>query len=195
MSIYRKLTLKLILVGPSGVGKTSLVSAFFKQKFESQSASTVAPAFCTSSIEIDSHTTVDLQLWDTAGQEQYQSISQMFYRESHIAFVCYDQPEIQSVETWVSRVREHAPDAKIYLVTTKADLFVDREMEDLVKQEGEQLAGRIGAKHVVTSALAGRNVTELFEGAARNSVVGEGSVRQGDRIVPQRVAMEEDVCC
>jgi small GTP-binding protein len=192
MTAYRKLTFKLILVGPSGVGKTSLVSAFFKQKFESQVVPTVAPAFFTSSIEIDPHTTVDLQLWDTAGQEQYQSISEMVYRESHIAFVCYDQPEIQSVEQWVNRVREHAPAAKIYLVTTKSDLFPDKATEDLVKQEGEQMAVRLHAKHVITSALLGNNVSELFEGAARDSVGFEGIVRPR---YTSRESAEDELCC
>jgi small GTP-binding protein len=192
MNAYRKLTLKLILVGSSGVGKTSLVSSFFKQKFENQVVSTVAPAFCTASIEIDSHTTVDLQIWDTAGQEQYQSISQMFYRESHIALVCFDTSEVQSVERWVSRVREHAPDAKVFLVTTKSDLFMDKETEEAAVREGEQLAGKMRAKHFVTSALAGKNVSEVFESAAREAAVTDCVQRQAP---PTRARAEEDGCC
>jgi GTPase SAR1 family protein len=96
----------------------------------------------------------------------------MFYRESHIAFVCYDRPEVSSVEKWVSRVREHAPDARVYLVGTKSDLVTNKALEEAVVQEGEQLAAKFRAKYFLTSALAGRNVAELFEAAAAECVLG-----------------------
>jgi small GTP-binding protein len=195
MTGYRKLTLKLILVGSSGVGKTSLVGAFLQQKFESQTASTVSPAFCTATIEIDPHTTVDLQLWDTAGQEQYQSISQMFYRESHIAFVCYDRAEVGSIEKWVTRVRDHAPDARVYLVATKSDLL-SADDEAAVAAEGAQLSDRFRGKWFITSAVAGRNVTALFETAARDSAAVESVVRSPARPAAAPPPKEAaDDCC
>jgi small GTP-binding protein len=194
MTAYRKLTRKLILVGSSGVGKTSLVSAYFKHSFESQTTSTVAPAFCTASVEIDPHTTVDLQLWDTAGQEQYQSISEMFYRESHIAFVCYDRPAVSSVEKWAGRVREHAPGARIFVVATKSDLLPDRQAEEAVAQEGGEIAARIGGKHWITSALEGTNVAALFEAAARDSAELQCPTG-GEKAAPRRERTEEEKCC
>jgi small GTP-binding protein len=170
----RDLTVKLILVGPSAVGKTCLVGAFFKQKLETQVVPTVSPAFSNAPIEVDSETTVNLQIWDTAGQEQYQSISQMFYRESHVAFICYDCDGIESVERWVTRVRAHAPDARIYLVTTKADLLTD---EEGAMRAGADKAAQLSARHFVTSSLTGRNVIELFETAAREAVFGSVTVK------------------
>jgi small GTP-binding protein len=201
MAAYRKLTLKLILVGSSGVGKTSLVDSFFKQKFETQIVSTVSPAFCNAPIEIDPHTTVDLQIWDTAGQEQYQSISQMFYREAHIAFICYDRDEVESITRWVARVREHAPDAKIYLVATKADLLTDDGAEEAVTGDGSARAAELNARYFLTSSLTGRNVHDLFESAARETALGNLVLRTHDRGVPARPApppppsSEADSCC
>jgi small GTP-binding protein len=202
MSVYRQLTVKRILVGPNGVGKTSLVSSFFQQKFEKDVIPTVSPAFCTATIPIDSHTSVDLQIWDTAGQEQYQSISQMFYRESHIAFVCYDQPETPNIERWILRVREHAPDAKVYLVTTKADLIPDKVTEEVVLKQGEQFGIQFHAKYVLTSALSGRNVCELFSEAAKDVALKESVTRvKGGSLIRQESSKIEkrdeeiDVCC
>jgi small GTP-binding protein len=201
MAAYRKLTLKLILVGSSGVGKTSLVTSFFKQKFEAQIVSTVSPAFCNAPIEIDPHTTVDLQIWDTAGQEQYQSISQMFYRESHIAFICYDRDEVGSVARWVARVREHAPDAKLFLVATKADLLTEEGAEGAMTREGVDRATELNAKYFLTSSLTGRNVFELFESAARETALGNLVMRKHDGGGPAKppppppTPSDDDKCC
>jgi small GTP-binding protein len=174
----RAVTVKLILVGASAVGKTSLVGAFFRQRLEGDAVPTVSPAFSNATIDVDADTTVNLQIWDTAGQEQYQSISQMFYREAHIAFICYDGDAAASVARWVARVREHAPDARLYLVTTKADLLAD---DAPAMREGADRAALLGARHFVTSARTGRNVMELFETAARDAVCGSMVVQPGGK--------------
>jgi small GTP-binding protein len=72
-------SVKIILVGSSGVGKTCLSASYQKQNFNKNTAPTVAPA---SSCRV-----VILQIWDTAGQERYASISQLFFRDSNVAFV------------------------------------------------------------------------------------------------------------
>lgn len=163
----KKYSLKVILVGNSGVGKTSLVSAFFDNPFESQSLPTVAPASCSAIINLDDETTVELQIWDTAGQERFQSISHMFYRDSHIAFVCYDPTTADSIETWIERVHNDVPECIIFLVLTKADLLDETERinEEL---RGIDMMKRCGAKtHVLTSASKNMGVSELFRSAAQ----------------------------
>ena len=66
--------LKIILVGSSGVGKTSLVNAYFSQPFEGQTQPTVAPAFCGNTVTLSNGKSIYLHIWDTAGQERFQSI-------------------------------------------------------------------------------------------------------------------------
>jgi small GTP-binding protein len=82
MNEVRSIPVKLILLGSSGVGKTTLIHSFCTQTFSQDSVSTVAPAFSEMTLEIDNGTLVTLQIWGTADQEQYQSISQMFYRDA-----------------------------------------------------------------------------------------------------------------
>ena len=76
----QKPTLKIILVGASGVGKTCLIASYFKQSFDFQSIPTVAPAYSCSDVKRKDGTTVSLQIWDTAGQERYHSVSKLFFR-------------------------------------------------------------------------------------------------------------------
>ena len=163
----KKYALKVILVGSSGVGKTSLVGSFFDNPFESQALPTVAPASCSTTIELDDGPKVELQIWDTAGQERFQSISHMFYRDSHIAFVCYDSTTSDTVENWIAKVRDEVPECIIFLVSTKADLL-DSEQQEQCKAAGKKMMDEFNAKyHVLTSASTGTGVKELFTLAAR----------------------------
>ena len=158
--------IKVILVGSSGVGKTSLVSAFFDNPFENQDLPTVSPSSCSAVLEIDGKK-IDLQIWDTAGQERFQSISQMFYRDSHVAFVCFDAKNVNSVENWINRVRDEVPECIIYLVATKSDMLTQEETNDL-NQKGQEMLTKFHAKNfLLTSAKTGSGVSDLFASAAQ----------------------------
>ena len=160
-------TIKVILVGSSGVGKTSLVSAFFDNPFENQDLPTVAPASCSAVVDVGNGKKVELQIWDTAGQERFQAISQMFYRESHVAFVCFDPKQPEPVENWISRVRSEVPTCIIYLVATKCDMLSQEEINDL-NVKGQDMMNEFSAKHfLVTSAKTSAGVRDLFESAAQ----------------------------
>ena len=159
-------SIKVILVGSSGVGKTSLVSSFFDNPFENQDLPTVAPASCSAVVEVNDKK-IELQIWDTAGQERFQAISQMFYRESHVAFVCFDPKQPEPVESWISRVRGEVPECIIYLVATKSDVLSQEEIKDL-NQKGNEMLSQFQAKNfLMTSAKTGSGVRDLFESAAQ----------------------------
>lgn len=158
--------LKIILVGSGGVGKTSLVNAYFNQPFEGQTQPTVAPAFCGNTVKLNNGKVIDLHIWDTAGQERFQSIGQMFYHGSEVAFVCYDFQNINSVEDWVQRVRDQEDKCIIFLVLTKKDLL-DSDKLDQVTRQGNELMEKVGAKlNIQTSASTGFGIKDLFESAA-----------------------------
>ena len=160
-------SIKVILVGSSGVGKTSLVSAFFDNPFENQDLPTVAPASCSAVVEVDGGKKVELQIWDTAGQERFQAISQMFYRDSHVAFVCFEPKQTDPVENWIGRVRGEVPDCIIYLVATKSDILSQEETNEL-QAKGLDMVKQFQAKHfLLTSAKTGSGVRDLFESAAQ----------------------------
>jgi small GTP-binding protein len=166
---------KVILVGSSGVGKTSLVSCLFEQQFDTASLPTVAPAFCTYSTDCRDGTSIDLQIWDTAGQEQYQSISQMFYRDSQAALLCFNETEVESIPRWMERVKEHAPDCRIYLVATQIDLVAEDDYP-LLNSKAQAMAEGQKLQVFMTSAKTSQGVTDLFQTVAEDAVQAHGAI-------------------
>jgi small GTP-binding protein len=163
----KKYSLKLILVGSTGVGKTSLVSCYLKNPFDSQALPTVAPASCAASVTLENNIQVELQIWDTAGQERFQSISKMFYRDANVALVCYDSTTNDSIGNWIGKVREEVSDCIIFLVATKVDLLDEDQTAECLRF-GEEKQGEFGARvHLLTSSLNATGVTELFTEAAK----------------------------
>jgi hypothetical protein len=81
---------KLVLLGESAVGKSSIVLRFVKDQFDSYRESTIGAAFLTQTISLDENTTVKFEIWDTAGQERYKSLAPMYYRNANCAVVVYD---------------------------------------------------------------------------------------------------------
>jgi small GTP-binding protein len=162
----RKCSLKVICVGSSGVGKTSLIGSYFSENFEGNTLPTVAAASTNATVTLE-NMQVDLQIWDTAGQERFQSISKMFYRDAHVAFVCYDSLTVDTIDTWTTAVRVESPDCVIFLVTTKSDLLDDGELAEAMRV-GALKREAVGAKlHALTSAISGNGVRELFTLAAK----------------------------
>ena len=165
----QKPTLKIILVGASGVGKTCLIASYYKQNFDIQSIPTVAPAYSCSDVKRADGTTVSLQIWDTAGQERYHSVSKIFFRDSGVAFICFESGDEQStseVPMWISRVKEDSPACIFFLVLTKSDLHTAEEMEKIRNDAMERFAEFHPKKIYVTSALSRDGVQELFNDAA-----------------------------
>lgn len=81
---------KLVLLGESAVGKSSLVLRFVKDSFDDYRESTIGAAFLTQTISLDESSTVKFEIWDTAGQERYKSLAPMYYRNANCAVVVYD---------------------------------------------------------------------------------------------------------
>ena len=147
-----QISVKLIIVGASGVGKTSLITSFFKRKFEKEISQTIAPAFCNANVQADDGTVVDLQIWDTAAQEQYQSICQMFYRDAKVAFICYERANKEYVEQWLTRVRVNVSECNFILITTKCDMLSQEELED-EKMKSKEIGDLLNIKyHLMTSS-------------------------------------------
>lgn len=165
-----KPTLKIILVGDSGVGKTCLLSAYFKQKFEYQTNPTVAPSYSCIDIKLENGYTLCLQIWDTAGQERYHSISKLFFRDSDVAFICFqagDEQSTKEIVNWVTRVREEVPTCTLFFVMTKADLHTPEQNQQFKQEVIPQIQGYDCQGPFLTSSLTKEGVNELFQAAAK----------------------------
>ncbi|OHT07624.1 Ras-related protein Rab-24 [Tritrichomonas foetus] len=159
-------TLKLIVVGSAGVGKTTLISAFQHKNNPLDTTPTIAPASTVALIGLSKGSSVSLVIWDTAGQERFQSISQMFYRDADVCFVCFDSTDEDSIETWITRVRNEVPQCIIIFVATKCDLL-DSEQTNLMNNQMKQIAQKYGVPMTfITSAKTGKGVNDIFQAAA-----------------------------
>merc|ERR1712000_233655 len=112
---------KLVLLGESAVGKSSLVLRFVKDQFDDYRESTIGAAFLTQ--------TITLEIWDTAGQERYKSLAPMYYRNANCAVVVYDITQSASLDkakAWVKELQRQANENIIIaLAGNKLDLVTD----------------------------------------------------------------------
>jgi small GTP-binding protein len=191
--LERRVCIKLILVGPSGVGKTSLISTYLSGEPEPHPVTTVTPAFSNAVITLDTGIVVDLQIWDTAGQEKYASVSQIFYRDSHVAFVCYEPRNPRTIEPWMERIRQHVPNCTVILVATKADLLSDEERTSRFSRSLDVIQMHGAKGHYITSAVTGLSVPEVFYGAAEVGARYDLSLNPGLGVAESQ--QEGSSCC
>eukprot|EP01135_Chromosphaera_perkinsii_P002947 Nk52_evm58s230 gene=Nk52_evmTU58s230 len=158
---------KLVLLGESAVGKSSLVLRFVKGQFHEYQESTIGAAFLTQTVCLDD-TTVKFEIWDTAGQERYHSLAPMYYRGAQAAIVVYDvtnNDTFNRAKTWVKELqRQASPNIVIALAGNKKDLSNKRMIET---EEARSYAEDNGLLFMETSAKTAFNVNEIFLAIAK----------------------------
>jgi small GTP-binding protein len=162
-------TVKVILVGNSGVGKTCLIGSYLKNTFENRTAQTVAPAYSCREVKKQDGTIVILQIWDTAGQERYSSISQLFFRDSNVALVCFDpndETSVVAVRDWVKRILNEVSECHLFGVLMKSDLIPADGIESVINQTKVTLADVNFEAFYATSSLTRDGVEAVFQATA-----------------------------
>jgi small GTP-binding protein len=158
---------KLVLLGESSVGKSSLVLRFVKGQFHEFQESTIGAAFLTQTVQIDD-TTVKFEIWDTAGQERYHSLAPMYYRGAQAAIVVYDisnKETFQKAQTWVKELqRQASPNIVIALAGNKLDLANKRAV---TYEEAKAYADESSLLFMETSAKTAANVMDIFTSIAK----------------------------
>ena len=118
-------TLKFLIVGDSGVGKTSLLMRYTEDKFHTDFLSTIGVDFKVKKIETQTHF-ITLNIWDTAGQERFRNITKTFYKGSQGVILVYainDRNGFNRIENWIHQVKQNGSStANMILVAAKADL-------------------------------------------------------------------------
>ncbi|XP_074302444.1 ras-related protein RABH1e-like [Silene latifolia] len=153
---------KLVFLGDQSVGKTSIITRFMYDKFDTTYQATIGIDFLSKTMYLEDRT-VRLQLWDTAGQERFRSLIPSYIRDSSVAVVVYDVANRQSflnTTKWFEEVRtERGSDVIIVLVGNKTDLVEKRQVSI---DEGDSKARESGAMFLETSAKAGFHIKPLF---------------------------------
>lgn len=172
-------TYKLVLLGESAVGKSSLVLRFVRGQFFEYQESTIGAAFLTQTVPLGEYT-VKFEIWDTAGQERYHSLAPMYYRGAAAAIVVYDitsQESFVRARQWVKELqRQGSSNIIIALAGNKADLEDKRKVE---ASEAQSYANSNNILWMETSAKTALNVQELFVAIAHKLPKDAGPVKAG----------------
>jgi len=174
---------KLVIVGDGACGKTCLLIVFSKGTFPEVYVPTVFENY-VADVEVDGKH-VELALWDTAGQEDYDRLRPLSYPDSHVILICFSVDSTDSLdnvkEKWIAEVMHFCAGLPIILVGCKKDLRKDaRTIEALRKtsqrpvtpEEGMAVASQIRAKHYLEcSARTGEGVREVFQYATRAALL------------------------
>ena len=166
---YNKIDLsfKVIVIGNSGVGKSSLVERATKNKFLEDYSATIGFDYCSFFIKYNNKT-IKLQIWDTCGQEIYQSLITNFYKNSSLAILVYaidDRKSFDDLDSWLKDLKKESnPDTKSILIGNKADLVNEREVP---YEEAEKYSKDYDFfEFYETSARTGLNAQKVFVKAA-----------------------------
>jgi len=173
---------KLVLLGESAVGKSSLVLRFVKDQFDDYRESTIGAAFLTQTLALDEQTTVKFEIWDTAGQERYKSLAPMYYRNANCAVVVYDITQAASLDkakAWVKELQRQANEnIVIALAGNKADLVAEQPDKRAVPvADAEAYAKEANLLFFETSAKTAENVKELFTAIAKKLPIEQAAQR------------------
>ncbi|CAD8169665.1 unnamed protein product [Paramecium pentaurelia] len=158
-----QLLCKVVLIGDSGVGKTSILNKRIYEKFSFHTTHTELGQMNTLKLKINDKE-ITLKLWDTAGQEKYRTITIQFYRETKGAFLVFDMTEHQSfdnIKFWAKQLRNHGgDDVKKVILANKCDL-TDKLV--VTEEEIKELAKQINANYFIVSAYTSENIIECFD--------------------------------
>ncbi|WUR04194.1 Rho GTPase [Vairimorpha necatrix] len=171
---------KVVVVGDGACGKTCLLEVFRRNQFPASYVPTVVDNFAKDVLIQTSNgeqKIVNLALWDTAGQEDYDTIRPLSYRDTDLVLICYtieNKNKLSNINRkWLMEIKNYCPGAGFFLIALKTDLRTDKDptldkTNFVSEQDGKDLAVSIKAsKFLECSALTGQNVNETFEEAAK----------------------------
>lgn len=158
---------KLVFLGDSSVGKSSIVTRFVENYFQDYKKPTIGATFCTYNITKDNNI-IKFEIWDTAGQEIYKSLIPMYYRGSRFAVVVYDVTDHNSyigAKNWINEVKKNCdPNCIIILVGNKIDL----KDKKLIFNDLEEFCLSENIINLQVSAKTGENIPDIFKKLADN---------------------------
>jgi len=150
-----------LLLGDSGVGKSAIVLRFTEDKFNQDLMSTVGLDFKMKTIDIEGQS-INVQIWDTAGQEKFRTITKKYYRGASGYILVFDvsnRNSFEHISTWLEEINDHGDNNMLkVLVGNKCDLPRSVSTEEAMK-----LAKKLDLPYFETSAATGSNVHQVFQ--------------------------------
>ena len=157
---------KVVLLGESGVGKTCIISRYVNNTYDEKSETTNGASYASKVIDFEQYQkSLRFDIWDTAGQEKYRSLTKFFYKDAAIAILVYDITRRDSFDEvknyWYEQLKTCGEkNIVLGIAGNKCDMF---DKEAVTEEEAEALAKQIGAQFKLTSAFKNNGIDELFK--------------------------------
>ena len=160
-------SIKVVLLGETGVGKTCIIGRFINNTFENNIMSTTGASYAGKTLAIEEFggKSIKFEIWDTAGQEKYRALTKIFYKDAQVAILVYDITRKESFEElknyWYNQIKQCAsPNIVIGIAANKCDLY---DNEQVSEDEARKFADEIGAVFKLTSANTNTGIEDLFK--------------------------------
>ena len=164
---------KVVLLGDSGVGKTCIISRYISGAFDQNSPTTNGASYASKILEFPKlNKKISVDIWDTAGQEKYKSLTKFFYKDAAVAILVYDITSKETFENmkkfWYEQLQEFGSKKIILgIAGNKCDMY---EREEVSENDAKEFAESKGAFFEITSAKNNTGINELFMNAANRFV-------------------------
>ena len=181
--MYEPEPVKVVLLGETGVGKTSIISQFTTKKFNLRIPTSVSATFISKTIEFpEFEKAIKFDIWDTVGQEKYRSLAKIFYKDAKVIIFVYDitkQVTFDELKNyWLKETSDNVDGNPIIaVVANKIDKYEEQEVNN---KDGKELADKIKAIFQTTSALSDSGINTLFENIGKKVIIPDYDYRNTD---------------
>lgn len=163
-NLAETITLKVMIIGDTSVGKSSLVSMYINNMFEEEYQPTIGMSFAEKKLQITKHMVLDFNIFDMSGLKNFARTRKSFYNNTDILFIMYDVSDPKSIEnlsTWIGEAKHflEGEDTNFFLIGNKIDLVEDF---DELFDKSEEISEKFGMKHYMTSSKTGEGIDEIF---------------------------------
>ena len=185
---------KILLLGDSSVGKTCFLMRYTDNTFQEIHMSTIGLDYKLKNVQLDDGKMVKIQIWDTAGQDRFRSITKNYYKGAHGIILIYDitnKKSFENVRTWINQIKEEVSEkVSIILVGNKID---DEEHRVVATDDGEKIAKELGLMFFECSAKSGVNNDSTFNELVKKTVENYSKVSKGETLKNKKGGKK--ICC
>ena len=195
MSAKKEFMYKILLLGDSSVGKTCICTRYSDNTFQEDHLATIGLDFKVKSVNLDGKI-VKVQIWDTAGQDRFKSITKNYYKGAHGIILIYDitnRRTFDNVKNWVDIIKEEVSEkVTVILVGNKIDSNENRKVST---EEGQGIANEYGLQFYETSAKTGDNIDRAFNNLIKKTVEIFGKYEEKGQKLGNNKKNPKKGCC
>ena len=192
----KELLYKILLLGDSSVGKTCFLMRYADNTFQEIHMSTIGLDYKLKNVQLDDGKIVKIQIWDTAGQDRFRSITKNYYKGAHGIILIYDvtsRKTFENIQNWVTQIKEEVSEkVNIILVGNKID---DENNRKVSSEEGKKMADQWGLDFFETSAKSGINIDTTFNDLVKKTVETYSKTEgKGDKLNNKKSGNKKKCC-